>query len=944
MNLFFGRLLRRILSLFLIFGLLSVISEERGYAEDRDDAIHIAFAGPLSGTGKTVGQSYTQGIELYLEEINTKGGIKGKKIVLDRFDDQNDNIKAIEAALEIAKQNKAVAIIGHWYSSCSISGGEIYKEYGIPAVSGSTNIRVTQNNKWTFRATFDDNLQGRFIANYVHKILKSDKVSIIYEDVIYGAYLAQVFEETLKASDVEIKYKRQFRTTDQNLDQTLQKIVDELKTIDNPGIIFLAAHSSEGVKLVRLIKDAGIKNLLIGPDDFSSQTFIEGFDSYPKEILNPGYYSNDIYVSAPLIFDTANAKAHRFREAYKLKYHEEPDWIAAYAYDSAMLIIEAIKKSAFQGTQTTLKEDRKKIRDYLAHIDAVSKAIEGTTGLIYFDEKRNSNRAISMGVYKNKNIVSALIQLQPIRQPHAIPDFEAEVADDCILLIDGKYMYKTNVVYTGIEINDISDPDFNKSIYKMDFFIWFRYQGDFNPQEIEFLNSAESVRLGSPLINETYDKIHYDLYQVKGSFKADFITDGYPIDKHILGISFRHRALTRNNLIYVTDILGMELKKWEPSSEKLKKTKVLSPRYGWEISRYWFFPDTSEKISLGNPKYIGLPGELVEYSRFNACILVEKSAFTLRRVLPFRKSCYLTIFSSVGFILLMIFGRMKISERYSKSLWFIRTAMLFGILVSAEAAIFPLIINTNAYRVQIMVMTFDILWWVISAILLNSALEHFLWVSIEKKSGYMIPKILRRFVAFIIYILAFFGIIAFVYDQKITSLLATSGVFAMVIGLAVQMNISNLFSGIAVNLERPFRIGDWIKIGSYEEGKVIDITWRTTRILTRFDNILSVPNRIASESVIWNYHYPTDVYRLSFPVQTDTEHQPEKLEKILSETLMTIDGISEYTIRFQGIVNKLAEYWITFSVKDYEKKDIYNNLVWKMVWTRLNEAGIIHRQ
>jgi branched-chain amino acid transport system substrate-binding protein len=264
--------------------------------------------------------------------------------------------------------------------------------------------------------------------------------------------------------------------------------------------------------------------------------------------------------------------------------------------------------------------------------------------------------------------------------------------------------------------------------------------------------------------------------------------------------------------------------------------------------------------------------------------------------------------------------------------------------LSAESAIFPLLTNTNAYRVQMMIMTFDILWWIIPAILLNSASEHFLWTPLETKSGYIIPKILRRFVAFIIYILAFFGIIAFVYNQKITSLLATSGVFAMIIGLAVQMNISNLFSGIAVNLEKPFRIGDWIKIGNYEEGKVIDITWRTTRIQTRFDNILSVPNRIASESVIWNYHYPTDVYRLWFPIQTDPEHQPETVEKILSDTLMAIDGISEYTIRFQGIINKSAEYWVTFSVKDYEKKDVYNNLVWKLVWTRLNEAGIIHRQ
>ena len=102
----------------------------------------------------------------------------------------------------------------------------------------------------------------------------------------------------------------------------------------------------------------------------------------------------------------------------------------------------------------------------------------------------------------------------------------------------------------------------------------------------------------------------------------------------------------------------------------------------------------------------------------------------------------------------------------------------------------------------------------------------------------MFPKSVQKFTTLFIFLLAIFGIIAFVYDKKITSLLATSGMFAMIIGLAIQMNISNIFSGVAMAMEQPFKPGDWVKVSNYDEGEVIDISWRTTKILTE-DNSLN---------------------------------------------------------------------------------------------------------
>jgi branched-chain amino acid transport system substrate-binding protein len=162
-----------------------------------DTAIHIAFVGPMSGESARVGQSTAQAIQLYLDWINRQGGINNQKIVLDIFDDQNDADQASIAAKEIARQNSAIAVIGHNYSSCSINGGKIYKQQRIPAVSpASTNIKVTQDNDWYFRTVFNDNLQARFLANYAKHILQQETISIISTDATYSSYLVSVFEKT----------------------------------------------------------------------------------------------------------------------------------------------------------------------------------------------------------------------------------------------------------------------------------------------------------------------------------------------------------------------------------------------------------------------------------------------------------------------------------------------------------------------------------------------------------------------------------------------------------------------------------------------------------------------------------------------------------------------------------------------------------------------------
>ena len=945
--------MKRNVFLLIVILLLALISTFHFLKKDEGEIIYIAFIGPMSVKGDKAGQIMTDAIELYLDSDEAREQLKGKKVKLLKFDDKNDcedkeGSQAKTEARRIVKENQVVAVIGHWWSSCSITGGEIYKQAGIPAITpGSVKKEVTEGNKWYFRNIYNASVSGQFLAYYVKNVFKLDNVTIIHDNSGYGSYLAEEFEKNARDLKMKVSNQWNFQPNDKDKEAKLRGFVEQLKqNSETAGAILLATQASEGIYLVKSIKDAGLKNPIISGSGFSEQTFVNGFNE-----ANRGYYTNDIYVATPLIFDTANEKAQEFKENYQTKYYpEKPDWSAAYAYDTAMVLIEAIKLANIEGTQDSISSDRQKIRETLASFTNIHDAVEGTTGFNYFDENRDAQKPVAIGVYKNEKIVSALTQFQVLRNPNEIVDLKTARAEERVLSIGGKDMYKTKVVYTGVKINKISDFDANKLTFTIDFHLWFRFAGNYNPQDIEFLNAVSPDEIKAQLEKQVDEKpkgqIIYRVYRIKSRFRADFISShyAYAYKQHLLGIHFHHKSLTRNNLIYVKDVLGMGETK--DVLEQLRKNKVLSPASGWAIEQIKFFQDVAKKYSLGNPEYLNVQGGIVEYSQFNAGLQIKKSEFTLRGKIPYAYNMF--VLSGIFILLINILS--KKLRKFSQGIWFFQAILASILLLSAEVVLIDFSSEFEAYNMKLVIRIFDILWWLIPAFLLNLASELFIWTPLEEKSGRLIPNIVRLFLAFMIYFMAVVGIIAFVYEQALTSILATSGVIAMIIGLAIQINISNIFSGIAINIERPFRINDWVQIGNFEEGKIVDITWRTTRLKTRAECILSIPNSMASESPILNFCYPDDAYWLWPLVYVHPMHPPARVKKILLDALLSADQVLKEPapiVFLKGINEWAAVYWIAFCADDYGKKYFILENVWERVWFHLNRAGItpaVHRQ
>ncbi|KPA19250.1 membrane protein containing Mechanosensitive ion channel MscS [Candidatus Magnetomorum sp. HK-1] len=913
---------------------------------DEINTIYIAMVGPLSGADHATGKSFLKGINLYLDKINRQGGINGKRVLLDIYDDENNPIKAEQKAREIVKINRNVAVIGHHYSSCSINAGKIYKKYHIPAITPtSTNVNVTLKNPWYFRTVVSDKLQTRFLAMYAKNIFPNrTRVSIIHENMEYGKYLARVFKQSAKKMRIRIKYQWKFDNQQKNLDERLENIVRQLKKKKNAGLVFLATHATEGAKLLKLIKKYHIENPILAPDSFTSKSFRHSLSCLPKEKENPGYYTNGMYVTTPMIIDMLNEKGQLFKHEFENTFHEEPDWHAAFAYDTIALIVQAMKKKSFSGDYNDLKQDRIHIRNSLSSLNTIHNAMEGVTGYVYFDKQGDSQKSIFTGIYKNRQIVSTFTQFQVVPNIYEVPNYQKEIKKKHIIPFDKQYMFKINTVYTGIEIKKIYDIDMRNMTYGLDFYLWFRYKGKINPEKLTFLNAAEKVIIGEPIDQEHTKDITYEAYHIRGRFKADFIPGAYAYKERLVGVSFCHKDLTRNNLIYVADVLGMRLDSRSKMVDKLKKAKVLTPTSGYTINDFWVFQNIAEKASLGAPRYLKIQEGKIKFSQFNIGIRIRKNELSLRNMIRYEFVDNLLISNLVIFVFISIFYRGERLRRRCRIIWFFQMMTAITALISCESlAVERLMYMVEPYQAKIIKYTFDILWWIVPAFFVDLAIKRFIWIPIEDKTEREIPDIVIGFFTFVIFTLALCGVSAYVFEQKITSILAASGVFAMIIGLAIQINISNIFSGIALNIERPFLIGDWVKIANIDEGRVVDITWRATRLQTRDNSIISVPNSMASESIIRNFHYPTRVFRYWFQVNIDPTQQPENVEKILLDAVLSSQYILAKpppAVSFSGLTQWSAEYTISYSTKNFANKVMTRNNVWNRVWNHLKRAGI----
>jgi small-conductance mechanosensitive channel len=116
---------------------------------------------------------------------------------------------------------------------------------------------------------------------------------------------------------------------------------------------------------------------------------------------------------------------------------------------------------------------------------------------------------------------------------------------------------------------------------------------------------------------------------------------------------------------------------------------------------------------------------------------------------------------------------------------------------------------------------------------------------------------------------------------QITPLLTALGVGGLAVALALQDSLSNLFAGVHLLADKPIRVGDYVKIADTIEGHVVDVGWRSTRVLMLANSVVIVPNKRVAESVIVNYDLPERRIALGIRVTVTYGSDPDRIEALL---------------------------------------------------------------
>lgn len=177
-------------------------------------------------------------------------------------------------------------------------------------------------------------------------------------------------------------------------------------------------------------------------------------------------------------------------------------------------------------------------------------------------------------------------------------------------------------------------------------------------------------------------------------------------------------------------------------------------------------------------------------------------------------------------------------------------------------------------------------------------------------------------------------VLSVVWGADLGGVIAALGVGSIVIGLALQDTLGNLFSGIALLFERPFTEGDWIEVDS-TKGKVIEINWRSVHILTRELEMLIIPNAVLASATIRNYRRPQKLHIEPVDIGFSYSDPPNKVKRVMKETALATKGVldkPEPVIQTISYDDSSISYRVRLFLADYDKvpqiRDEFVTRIW----------------
>ncbi|VVP90973.1 hypothetical protein PS918_03230 [Pseudomonas fluorescens] len=230
-----------------------------------------------------------------------------------------------------------------------------------------------------------------------------------------------------------------------------------------------------------------------------------------------------------------------------------------------------------------------------------------------------------------------------------------------------------------------------------------------------------------------------------------------------------------------------------------------------------------------------------------------------------------------------------------------------------------------------------IVWWLYAA----RVLTEIIGLVLMRRIGHS-GRLLQDVIGALVFLAAIVAAAGYVLELPVKGLLATSGVVAIVVGLALQSTLSDVFSGIVLNTTKPYQVDDLVMIDGVE-GKVLDINWRATHLLTSAGTTAVVPNSVAAKAKIINLSRPTHMHGVSISIKVPNHIRPRRVLDALDRTLrgsssLLLSPAPKAVLKEAG--DTLSEYVASGFIAELGKKSEVRNQLFDLAHRHLEAAGI----
>jgi branched-chain amino acid transport system substrate-binding protein len=231
--------------------------------------ITIGVAGPLTGQYATFGQQFKNGAELAIADINTAGGVLGKKIKMVMEDDACDP-KQARAVAEKLVGMKVPFVDGHFCSGSSIPASDVYAEAGVLQITpASTNPKFTERGMWnTFRVCGRDDQQGAVAGKYIASHYKGKKVAILHDKSTYGKGLADETKKAINKAGLKEAMYEAYTAGEKDFNALVSRM--KAGAID---IVYVGGYHTEAGLILRQMRAQGLNAQMISGDAIATNEF-----------------------------------------------------------------------------------------------------------------------------------------------------------------------------------------------------------------------------------------------------------------------------------------------------------------------------------------------------------------------------------------------------------------------------------------------------------------------------------------------------------------------------------------------------------------------------------------------------------------------------------------------------------------------------------------------